>query len=73
MRENGAKLKELAEGEGITGPYVTPLIRVTLLAPDITQAMLEGRPRPDLSAARRMRATHFPLDWTAQRVTPGLA
>lgn len=25
MRENGAFLKELAEGEGITGPYVMRL------------------------------------------------
>ncbi len=73
MRENGANLKELADGQGITGPYVTRLIRATLLAPDFNQAILEGRPPPDLTAARLMRATRFPLDWTARRETPGPA
>ncbi len=73
MRENGTNLNELAGGEGITGRYVTRLIRLTLLAPDITQAILEGRPPPDLTAARLLRATRFALDWTARRETLGLA
>ncbi len=57
----------------MTGPYFTRLIRLTLLARDITQAILEGRPPPNLSAARLMRATRFSLDWTARRETLGIA
>ncbi len=34
---------ELAEAEGVTRSFVTRLLRLTLLAPDIVEAILEGR------------------------------
>ncbi len=51
--------------------YFTRLIRITFLAPDITRAILEGRHPKDLTAARLMRETHFPLDWHEQREALG--
>ena len=39
----------LAEREGVSPSYFTRLVRLSYLAPDITQAILDGRqpPRPD--------------------------
>ena len=34
---------ELAEAEGVTRSFVNRLLRLTLLAPDIVEAILEGR------------------------------
>ena len=34
---------ELAEAEGITRSFVNRLLRLTLLAPDIVEAILDGR------------------------------
>jgi hypothetical protein len=70
---NGESLSELAEREGIMGSYFTRLVRLAFLAPDITQAILEGRHPPDLTAARLMRDTRFPLEWTEQRKLLGFA
>jgi hypothetical protein len=35
---------ELAEAESVTRSFVNRLLRLTLLAPDIVEAILEGRP-----------------------------
>jgi len=53
--------------------YVTRLLRLTFLAPDITQAILEGCHPKDLTAARLMRSTRFPLGWREQREALGFA
>jgi hypothetical protein len=34
---------ELAEAEGVTRSFVTRLLRLTLLAPDIVEGILDGR------------------------------
>jgi hypothetical protein len=34
---------ELAEAEGVTRSFVTRLLRITLLAPDIQEAIIDGR------------------------------
>lgn len=38
-----ATIAELAEGEGIAYSYMTRVLRLTLLAPDIVEAILDGR------------------------------
>ncbi|MEK6708993.1 MAG: hypothetical protein AABZ64_00275, partial [Nitrospinota bacterium] len=53
--------------------YVTRLLRLTFLAPDIAKAILEGRHPKDLTAARLMRSTRFPLSWREQREALGFA
>ncbi len=53
--------------------YYTRLLRLSLLAPDITKAILEGRHPKDLTAARLMRSTRFPLSWREQRESLGFA
>jgi hypothetical protein len=66
MLESGefATTAELAEREGIAPSYMTRVLRLTLLAPDIVQAILDGRQGPELTLARVLEP--FPLEWQTQ-------
>lgn len=71
VRGEGASLGEIASREGVERSYLTRLIRLALLSPDITKAILDGRQPPGLTASRLMRDTRFPLEWRAQRKALG--
>src|SRR4051795_9852669 len=58
---------EIARAEDLIPSYVTRLVRMTFLAPDITASILSGRHDPDLTVSRLMADTRFPLDWNDQR------
>ncbi len=58
-------ISELAEREGIAPSYMTRILRLTLLAPDIVEAILDGRQRPDVTLARLMKPV--PMEWKEQR------
>lgn len=68
MLESGefATIAELAEREGIAPSYMTRVLRLTLLAPDIVEAILHGRQRPEVTLARMLEP--FPLFWVEQRI-----
>lgn len=61
-----ATIAELAEREGIAPSYMTRVLRLTLLAPDIVEAILDGKQEPKLTLARVLEP--FPLKWEEQRV-----
>ena len=61
-----ATIAELAEMEGIAFTYMARLLRLTLLAPDIVEAILDGRQRPELTLARVLEP--FPVEWSSQVV-----
>jgi site-specific DNA recombinase len=67
LEEPSLPLKEIAVEQGISSSYVTRLLRLAFLAPDIVAAILTGRHPPQLTANRLMDDTRLPLDWTAQR------
>jgi hypothetical protein len=56
----------MAAGEKIERGYLGTLLRLTLLAPDIVDAALDGRAPDGLGLARLMDP--FPACWAAQRV-----
>jgi hypothetical protein len=66
MLESGefATVAELAEREGIAPSYMTRVLRLTLLAPDIVEAILEGRQSADISLAGFMK--EVPVVWNDQ-------
>jgi hypothetical protein len=66
MLESGefATIAELAEREGIAPSYVTRVLRLTLLAPDIVEAILNGKQGPQVTFARMMEP--LPVEWAAQ-------
>jgi site-specific DNA recombinase len=67
LQDPSLTLKEIAADEGVSGSYVTRLVRLAFLAPDIVTAILSGRHPPQLTANRLMDDTRLPLDWSAQR------
>jgi hypothetical protein len=56
---------EIAEAEGITCSFVNRLLRLTLLAPDIAEAILEGRQPKAVQLEELTDA--IPSEWEAQR------
>jgi hypothetical protein len=58
-------IAELAEREGIARSYMTRVLRLTLLAPDIVEGILDGRQVPEVTLARVMGP--FPQLWGQQR------
>ena len=61
-----ASITELAAVEKLDRGYLGTLLRLTLLAPDLVEAILDGR-KPEANSLQRLLG-HFPADWTGQRV-----
>lgn len=68
MLETGdfATIGELAEHERIAHSYMTRVLRLTLLAPDIIEDILDGRHGPKLTLPHLLEP--FPPEWDIQRV-----
>lgn len=60
-----ATIAELAEREGTAPSYMTRVLRLTQLAPDIVEAILDGRAGPEVTLAQVMEP--FSKGWLAQR------
>ena len=60
-----ASVRELADGEGVKPSYAAGMLRLTLLAPDIVEAILDGRQTDGASLARL--TTPLPACWVRQR------
>jgi hypothetical protein len=69
MLESGeyATIREIAAAEKINESYVGRVLRLTLLAPDIVEAILGGRQPTDVTLAVLMK--RFAVEWTEQRRT----
>lgn len=67
MLETGefATIAELAEREGIASSYLTRVLRLTLLAPDIVEAILDGKQGREVTLASVLEP--LPVEWTDQR------
>ncbi|MFN4100525.1 MAG: hypothetical protein ACK4GT_12185 [Pararhodobacter sp.] len=59
-----ASISELAEREGIAFTYMARILRLSLLAPDIVEAILDGRQGPRVTLARLLEP--FPVEWSGQ-------
>jgi hypothetical protein len=56
-------LADLADAERISRSYVCRVLRLSLLAPDIMERSLDGRPTPGLALLLKP----FPVAWEQQR------
>jgi len=61
-----ATMAEIGEHEKIATSYLTRILRLTLLAPDVVDAILDGRQGPEITLANLLDP--FPLDWEEQRL-----
>ena len=57
-------IEEIADAENINPSYVSRVLRMTLLAPEIVEAILAGRQPEGLTMARAMRP--FAMEWGRQ-------
>jgi site-specific DNA recombinase len=69
----GTPFAALAKQEGVSPSYFTRLVRLSYLAPDITQAILDGRQPSDLTADKLLAHSRLPLPWQDQRTLLGFA
>jgi hypothetical protein len=60
-----ATIAELAEHERMAPSYMTRVMRLTLLAPDIVEAILDGKQGPEVTLGRLLEP--LPSEWLAQR------
>jgi hypothetical protein len=60
-----ATLEDLAKAKGVAPSYVSRVLRLTLLAPDIVEAIFDGRQPADLQLEDVLAG--FPLEWEGQR------
>jgi ParB-like chromosome segregation protein Spo0J len=56
-------LADLADAERISRSYVSRILRLALLAPDIVERILDGRPTAGLAQFLKP----FPIEWDRQR------
>lgn len=60
-----ATIADIAVAEEINDSYASRILRLTLLAPDIIEAILDGRQGPKVTLAALMKP--FPVEWELQR------
>jgi hypothetical protein len=59
-----ATIADIAQAEDINPSYVSRVLRMTLLSPEIVEAILAGRQPEGLTMARAMQP--FPVEWEDQ-------
>lgn len=66
MLETGvhATIGEIAAAEQINPSYASRVLRLTLLAPEIVEAILDGRQGPEVTLYKLLRP--FPMEWGSQ-------
>ena len=70
QRREFADTAEIARGHGLSEPHVRRLLRFAYLAPDIVEAVAEGRQPRTLTVKLLLQG--IPLDWSDQRAAFGL-
>ena len=71
--ERGAypTIRALANAKGLSDSYVWKILRLGYLAPDIVEAILDGR-QPSHLSLHNLNLTKLPGDWGSQRHALGL-
>ena len=69
MLESGqfTTITELAKHENLALTYMTRVLRLSLLAPDIVETILDGRQPPEMTLAVLLEP--FPVQWEGQNQT----
>jgi hypothetical protein len=64
-----ATLEDLARAKGVHATYVSRVLRLTLLAPEIVEAILDGRQPAGLQLDDLLGG--FPIEWEGQHYRSG--
>jgi len=63
LHGRSASTSALSMREGIAPSYMTRVLRLTLLAPDIVEAILDAKQGPEVTLARVLEP--IPAEWAA--------
>lgn len=66
-------IKEIADKEGVTAGYITRVMYMGFMNPELMEAICKGMQPPDLTAVRLLGLGNLPLDWEAQRIKLGFS
>jgi len=72
LGSDGMPFAALAKQEGVSPSYFTRLVRLSYLAPDIAEAILDGRQPRDLTTDKLLAHSRLPLGWHEQRTVLGI-
>jgi site-specific DNA recombinase len=72
-QSEGIPFAVLAQRERVSRSYFTRLVRLSYLAPDITQTILDGSHPRDFTAEKLLEHSRLPLAWHDQRIALGFA
>jgi hypothetical protein len=65
-------MRELGERVGCTASYVTRIVQLAFLAPDLVDRFAMGEQPPGLSATKVAQMVPLPVSWEEQRITLGM-
>ena len=72
MRAPHLSAHDIARAEGVSAAYIYATLRLAWLAPDIVEAIVNGRQPKRLTATELFRLSgHLPLGWPQQRTLIG--
>ena len=60
-------METLAKVQGVAPSHFARSVRLAYLAPDIVEAIVDGRQPETLTATKLAQVYDLPIEWTAQR------
>ncbi|TWJ06625.1 recombinase family protein [Altererythrobacter ishigakiensis] len=67
LAQGDIRIAELARAEDVTASYMTRVVRLAFLTPDMVDTILVGNTPADLTAERLLKASAITSDWVKQR------
>jgi hypothetical protein len=65
--DEGAPMETLARDQGVTPSYFGRIMRLAYLAPDIVEAIVDGKQPVSLTASKLAKLQDLPIEWPEQR------
>lgn len=72
LTSGGRSIEAIAQQEGFSARYVSRVINVALLAPDIVWGLERGEHLTDVNVTKLITSVPFPICWAAQRKQLGV-
>ena len=72
LTKNNSSMLQIAQDENVSRSYVSRIIRLAFLSPDIVKAIMKGKAPEMLTADKLIRHMPLPIDWQEQRKLLGL-
>ena len=72
LTQKNTSMQQIAEQENVSRSYVSRIIRLAFLSPNIVKAIMTGKAPETLTADKLIHHIPLPIDWNEQRELLGL-